>query len=119
MVGKMNPLTRGDVYLARLDPAKKDEVGKMRPVVILTSQTILNVSPPIVFVCPLSNKSYPEFSALHVSILARDNLKVPSYALIEHCRSITVERILYPRLAHLTQIELVKIQHRVMRLIDA
>lgn len=30
-------LTRGGIYLAKLNPAKKDEVGKIRPVVVLNS----------------------------------------------------------------------------------
>ena len=40
------PLTRGGVYLARLDPARGAEVGKLRPVVILTAQALLDVNPP-------------------------------------------------------------------------
>ena len=58
-------LNRGGIYLAKLDPTKKNEVGKIRPVIILNSQTILNTSPPIIFICPLSSKSQPEFSELH------------------------------------------------------
>lgn len=45
----MTPLTRGGVYLARLDPAKHIEVGKIRPIVILTAQLILDSTPEILF----------------------------------------------------------------------
>ena len=65
-------LTRGGVYLARLDPAKGAEVGKLRPVVVLTDQSLLDVSPPHVFVCPLSGRSDPDYQALHLMLPARD-----------------------------------------------
>src|SRR6266567_3746661 len=99
MVEQEEILTQGGIYLARLDPAKAAEVGKIRPVVILNAQAILVIIPPTVFICPLSRQSQPEFSSLHVQLSPRDNLKVISYALVEHCRSITIRRIIYPRLA--------------------
>ena len=44
MVDQKEILTRGGVYLARLDPAKINEVGKIRPVIVLNSQIILDSS---------------------------------------------------------------------------
>jgi mRNA interferase MazF len=117
MVDQEEILTQGGIYLAKLDPAKAAEVGKIRPVVILNSQAILDIIPPTVFVCPLSSQSQPEFSSLHVRLPARDNLKVISFALVEHCQSITIRRIGYPRLAQLTSAELFVILHRLQRLV--
>lgn len=116
MVDKINLLTRGGVYLARLDPAKHVEVGKIRPVVLLTAQEILDVAPHA-FICPLSSQSSPEFSSLHVELPARDNLQVTSYALIEHCRSISLKRLINPRLAQLSTDEINLILHRLQRLL--
>jgi mRNA interferase MazF len=110
-------ITRGGVYLARLDPAKAAEVGKIRPVVILNSQIILDHMPPTIFICPLSSQSLPEFKSLHVKLSARDNLQVISYALSEHCRSISTRRIIFPRLAQLTPVELMSILKRLQRLV--
>jgi|SRR5579872_5497169 len=117
MVDQEEILTQGGIYLARLDPAKGAEVGKIRPVIILNAQTILDIVPPTVFVCPLSSQSQPVFAGLHVKFSPRDNLKVTSYALVEHCRSITISRILYPRLAQLTSSELFIVLHRLQRLV--
>jgi len=47
-------LTRGGVYLARLDPVKGAEVGKRRPVVTLIDQKLLDIKPAHVFICPFS-----------------------------------------------------------------
>jgi mRNA interferase MazF len=110
-------LTRGGVYLARLDPAKGAEVGKLRPVVILTDQFLLDVSPPHVFVCPLSGRSDPDYQALHLNLPARDNLKVQSYALVEHCRAISIRRLQSDRLAKLEIEELNEIIRRLHRLV--
>lgn len=99
-------LSQGGVYLAHLNPAKADEVGKTRPVVILTSQFLLQHHLPIVFICPLSSQSYPEFESLHIELPPRDSLKVTSFALTEHCRAISTKRILQPRLAQLSSHEI-------------
>jgi mRNA interferase MazF len=110
-------LSRGGVYLAKLNPAKITEIGKVRPVIILNSQLILDSIPPVVFICPLSSQSHKEFSSLHFELCIRDNLKVKSYALIEHSRSISINRIIYPRLAQITFEEINKILHKLQRLV--
>lgn len=105
-MGKIIPLTQGGVYLARLDPSKHAEVGKIRPVIILMGQFILDIQPVAVLVCPLSSQSYEGCSHLHVQLPPRDNLQKESFALVEHCRSISVKRLVEPRLAQLTSNEL-------------
>ncbi len=110
-------LTQGGVYLVKLDPEKASDIGKIRPVVILTAQTILDVTPPIIFTCPLSSRSYTEFNSLHVELAPRDNLEVISYALTEHCQSISIKRMIYPRLAQLTKKELFLILDKLQRMV--
>ncbi len=109
--------TRGGVYLARLDPAKGAEIGKLRPIVLLTAQDLLNVQPPHVFICPLSGQSEQAYQALHVKLSARDNLHAESYALTEHCRSISIRRMQPERLAQLDPDGVKQIIHKLQRLI--
>jgi len=106
MVEGITLLTQGGVYLARLDPSKHAEVGKIRPVVILMGQFVLDVQPASVLICPLSSQSNPNCSHLHIALPPRDSLQKQSYALVEHCRSISVKRLIEPRLAQLTMNEL-------------
>jgi len=110
-------LTRGGVYLARLDPAKGAQVGKLRPIVVLTDDKLLEVEPPHVFVCPLSSRSEPAYAALHLALSARDNLRAKSFALVEHCRAISIRRLLEERLAQLTVGEVNEIARRLQRMI--
>lgn len=102
-------LTRGGIYLIKLNPSKPSEVGKIRPSIILTSQKILNSKPPVVFICPLSSQSKPMFKNIHLKIEKRDGLNVHSYALVEHCRTVSISRINYPRIAQSTDLELITI----------
>lgn len=114
----MVELTQGGIYLARLDPAKHAEVGKIRPVIILMGQFILDIAPLSVLICPLSSRSYPGCADLHVHLSPRDNLQKDSYALVEHCRSISVKRLHDPRLAQVTKEELRMIFTRLQRMCD-
>jgi mRNA interferase MazF len=114
----MTVFQQGGIYLARLDPAKGAEIGKLRPVIVLTNQQLLDVAPVLIFVCPLSTRSQPEFSALHVSIGARERLLKSSYALVEHCRSLTASRIQRDQLATLSPTQLHAVIHRLERMIE-
>ncbi len=102
-------LSHGGVYLAKLNPHKGGEISKIRPVIILTAQKILDAKPPIVFICPLSSKSLPAHAKLHVALPSRDNLRANSYALVEHCRSISVDRLNFPRIAKIDRREVQQI----------
>ena len=113
----MEPLTRGGIYLARLDPAKGAEIGKLRPVAILTAQDLLDVDPLLVFVCPLSSRSDPAFTPLHIELRPRDRLEAPSFGLVEHCRGISRSRVLSDRIAQLNDSELALVLHRLQRLV--
>ena len=92
-------------------------MGKLRPVVVLTDQALLDIGPPQIFVCPLSSRSDRAYQALHVFLPARDNLRVCSYALVEHCRSISIRRLQSDRLALLDSGEVKEILHRLLRLL--
>ena len=114
----MSLLQQGGIYLVRLDPAKGAEIGKFRPVVVLTNQQLLNTEPPLVFVCPLSSQSQPEFSALHIRIAAQERLQKDSFALVEHCRSLSTSRLQNDLLATLSSAQLIKIVHKLERMIE-
>ncbi|RME35954.1 MAG: type II toxin-antitoxin system PemK/MazF family toxin [Gammaproteobacteria bacterium] len=113
----MKPLVRGGVYLARLDPVKGAEVGKLRPVVILSASDLLDISPPFLFVAPLSSRSRPEYSIFHVPIAARGDLRTDSYVLVEHCRTISSNRLCSPLLAQLSSGEIDLILQRLLRMV--
>ncbi|MDJ0892821.1 MAG: type II toxin-antitoxin system PemK/MazF family toxin [Gammaproteobacteria bacterium] len=113
----MEQLSRGGIYVARLDPAKGAEIGKLRPVAMLSAREVLQVDSPLLFIFPLSSRSDSAFDTLHVTLPPRDGFKVKSYALVEHCRAVSRGRVLGDRIALLTQEELAAILHRLQRLV--
>ena len=102
---KSEPFIQGGVYLVKLNPKRGADIGKTRPAVVLTNQQILDVLPDVVFVCPLSSQSYEEYELMHIQITERDNLQQDSYAIVEQCRTISVSRIIQPRIAQISHAE--------------
>lgn len=99
----MERLSRGGIDLARLDPVKAAEVGKLRLVKVLSATEILAMNSPLLFICPLSSRSNVRFDALHVHVPLppRDGLKVQGFALVEHCRAISRSRLQSHHIAQL------------------
>ena len=56
-------IIRGGGCLAKLNHSKEDEIGKVRPIIVLNSQIIPNTEPPVIFIYPLSSKSYETLNA--------------------------------------------------------
>ena len=53
-------MNRYEVYLARLNPVEGSEIGKTRPCVIVSLDT-LNTALPTVVVCPLTTRLRPHW----------------------------------------------------------
>ena len=49
-------IKQGEVWLANLNPSRGTEPGKCRPVLIVQSQTLLDVEHPSTLIVPLSTK---------------------------------------------------------------
>ena len=102
-------LQRGDVVVARLNPNQGSEIGKLRPVVILTQTRLIEAGLPVWFMVPLSTQNRIELSALRVEIAPRDQLFKTSYAVIEQARAIDRGRIDMQVLTRLSESELQQI----------
>ena len=65
-------MKRDEIYLARLDPAEGSEIGKIRPVVIV-SDNLRNQLLQTVVVCPLTSQLRPQWrSRLRVRCAGKD-----------------------------------------------
>jgi len=104
---------RGDIVLARLNPNRGAEIGKIRPVIVLTQTSLIEVGLPVVFIVPLSTQSWPELAAMRVEIQPRENLLKTSYAVLEQARSIDRSRIEAKKLTRLSQTELKEIEAKL------
>lgn len=85
-------LNRGDIVIVNLYPKKGDEVGKIRPAVIISGDdenTILDT----VILMPLSTDLIDNMDPYRMRILAREGLKEDSDILINQIRSLSKTRI--------------------------
>lgn len=85
-------LNRGDIVIVNLYPKKGDEVGKIRPAVVISGNdenTILDT----VIVIPLSTDLIDDMFPYRMRITARDNLKEDSDILVNQIRTLSKIRI--------------------------
>ena len=103
---------RGDIVLVNFNPQKKkDEVGKVRPAIIL-SDTELNDVLDLVSVIALTTNLIEDSEPLRIRIKKRETLKENSDAMIEQLRSVSKERI-KERVGCVSEEEMGKIEYGV------
>ncbi|PHS32268.1 MAG: PemK family transcriptional regulator [Sulfurovum sp.] len=84
---------RGDIVLVNFNPQKKkDEVGKVRPAIIM-SDTELNDVLDLVSVIALTTNLIEDSEPLRIRITKREDLNVDSDAMVEQLRFVSKERI--------------------------
>jgi len=109
-------MKRGEIWVGNLNPSRGEEAGKVRPVVIVQADELLDVDTPLVVVLPVSSHmddSCPTGS-LHVPIPARDRLLLPSLILVEQPRTLDRRRVVDGPLTTLTPAELRAVE-RILR----
>ncbi|MGH9517475.1 MAG: type II toxin-antitoxin system PemK/MazF family toxin [Terriglobales bacterium] len=86
--------SRGDVFLARLDPIEGSEQAGTRPVVVVTRDAI-NANSPVVVIVPLTDANNPKrIYPSHVWIpQPTAGLRITSIAKAEQIRAIATSRL--------------------------
>ena len=85
-------LNRGDIVTVNLNPKKGDEVGKIRPALILSGNDE-NAILDTVILLPLSSDLIDNMEPYRVRLTARQNLEQDSDILINHIRTLSKKRI--------------------------
>ena len=85
-------LNRGDIVGINLNPKKGDEIGKIRPCVIISNNDENSILDTII-VIPLSTKLIDDMLPYRLRLLKRDNLEKDSDILINHIRTISKKRV--------------------------
>ena len=85
--------SRGDVWLADLNPTRGHEQSGIRPVVVVSTDRFNHGRAARVVVVPLT--SGPRRAAWHVAIMPPEGgVRRPSFAKCEDVRSVSSERLL-------------------------
>lgn len=84
----MMVLNRCDIVGINLNPKKGDEVGKVRPCIVMSDDDSNSILDTII-VLPLSTHLIDDMVPYRIRLLKRDNLKQDSDVLINHIRTIS------------------------------
>jgi mRNA interferase MazF len=99
-------MRRGEVWLGNLNPNRGQEIGKIRPVLILQADFLLAAGEPTVIVLPLTTQVRKSKEPLHVTISARDRLREACQVMPEQPRTLDRQRLLNGPLTRLTRDEM-------------
>ncbi|MBE0515602.1 type II toxin-antitoxin system PemK/MazF family toxin [Sulfurimonas sp.] len=103
-------VSRGDIWLVNLNPIKKkNEMGKVRPVVVYQNDELNHGDYPTTIVIPLSTHLVYEAEPLRMRVDKRDKLKEDSDIVITQIRSIDNDRFI-EKLSTLTNNEMQKVK---------
>lgn len=86
-------LTPGDVITLELGSPVGSEAGLRRLAVVVTAQTILDGTPNVVQVVPLTRSIRDSGAEITIQPDPRNGLSAPSAAQCQHIRSVAVHRI--------------------------
>lgn len=89
-----NKFSQGDIWLANLNPSKKTEPGKVRPVLIIQSQYLLDVGHSTTIIIPLTTNLIDDAEPLRIRITAEERLQHDSDLLVDQVRSIDNSRLI-------------------------
>ena len=103
-------MRRGEIWTANLNPTRGREIGKIRPVLIIQADELVDAGVPMVVVLPLTTKVYPEFKLWRISVPARDRLREPCQVVVDQPRALDRGRIGDGPLTMLTRAELLAVE---------
>jgi len=91
----------GEIWLANLNPGRGTEPGKIRPVLILQNQALLDAEHPSTLIIPLSTNLIDDAEPLRLRIAAQDRMEQDSDLLVDQLRAIDNKRLIEGPLARL------------------
>ena len=99
-------MRRGEIWTANLNPTRGREFGKVRPVLIMQANELIDAGVPMVVVLPLTTQIYGQFKLWRISIPARERLREPCQIVIDQPRALDRSRIGDGPLTTLTRAEI-------------
>ena len=85
---------QGEIWLANLNPGRGSEPGKIRPVLIVQNQVLLDCGHPSTLILPLTTNLIDDAEPLRLRIPAKDSLSKDSDLLVDQLRAIDNKRLI-------------------------
>jgi mRNA interferase MazF len=84
----------GEIWLANLNPGRGTEPGKIRPVLLLQNQALLDAGHPSTLVVPLTTNLIDDAEPLRIRVAAAGGLDRDSDLLVDQLRAIDNKRLI-------------------------
>ncbi len=103
---------RGEIVLVNFNPKRKEEeIGKIRPAVIVSDSSLNNIL-DLVSVVAMTTNLIDDAEPLRIRVSKRDSLKEDSDIMVEQLRSVSKTRILR-KLSKLSDNEMLKVENGI------
>jgi len=109
---------KGEIYLAKLNPKKGNEVGKIRPILIYQTNLLNDCQHPTTIILPLSTILIDNTYPLRYRINKRDKLEKDSDILCDQIRALDNQRIIPNLIATLSYKEILEIDKQIKIVLD-
>lgn len=113
----MEIIRRGEIWVANLNPNRKREVGKVRPVLVMQADELTSIGAPMIVILPMSTQVYPTFKRWRITIPARDRLLKECQILVDQPRALDRDRFGEGPLTRLTPEETAMVEKSFMTVV--
>lgn len=103
-------MRRGEIWTANLNPTRGREIGKIRPVLVVQADELIDAGTPMIVVLPLTTHVYQEFKLWRITVPARDRLRDDCQVVVDQPRALDRARIGDGPLTALTAPELAAVE---------
>ena len=110
--------SRGEIWVADLNPRHGTEPGKTRPVLIVQAQALLDAAHPSTLIVPLTTRLVDAAEPLRIRIPASGNLHKDSDALVDQIRAIDNDRLTQGPLTSLQPRQMSKLGEALLEVFD-
>jgi len=107
-------LRRGQVWTDNLNPRRGQEVGKVRPVLVIQGDWLSAAQSRTVVVLPLTSNVRKVREPLRITLPARDALREDSQVMVDQPRTLDRERLGPEPLTELTAAEMSKVEESLL-----
>ena len=107
-------MKRGEIWVGNLNPNRGAEVGKIRPVLIMQADFLIDQGEPTIIVLPLTTQVRVSKEPLHVTIPARHRLLQTCQVMPEQPRTLDRNRLADGPLTRVTSEEMKAVERSLM-----
>jgi len=86
-------MRRGEIWTANLNPSGGREIGKIRPVLVIQADELIDAGTPMVVVLPLTTSVNPALRLWRITVPARDRLRQDCQVVVDQPRTLDRTRI--------------------------